>query len=83
MLELCLPFVRKGGYFAAYKSDNVSEELKTAKNALKKLNGAVSEVRHINLPGSEAGRTLIIIRKTAETAPFYPRKAGQPSKKPL
>lgn len=33
----CLPFVRKGGAFAAYKGENYAEELKTAKTTISEL----------------------------------------------
>lgn len=33
----CLPFVRKGGSFAAYKGENYGEELKAAKTTISKL----------------------------------------------
>lgn len=39
----CLPFVRKGGYFIAYKGENYREELSAAKDTLKKLGADLTE----------------------------------------
>lgn len=39
----CLPFVRKGGYFIAYKGENYREELSAAKDTLKKLGANLTE----------------------------------------
>ena len=85
LLEYCLPFVKPGGVFIAYKSGEVEEELKTADNALKRLNGKLREVKKITLPGTEEviERSFCIIEKTAATPKQYPRKAGTASKQPL
>ena len=39
----CLPFVRKGGCFIAYKGENYREELSAAKDTLKKLGADLTE----------------------------------------
>ncbi len=81
--EYCLPFVKKGGYFAAYKSENISSEIENSEKAVRKLGGIVKEIREINLPGTDIIRKIIIIEKTEATDKKYPRKAGKPSKEPL
>jgi len=81
--ELCIPFIKVGGYFAAYKSENISEEILNSENAVLKLGGRIKEIREINLPGSEIIRKIIIIEKVNKTEKTYPRKAGKPSKSPL
>lgn len=83
LTELCLPFVKVGGYFISYKSDAIQEELDKASKAIKKLGGRLAEVRHVTLPGSDAGRSFVIIKKVSPTPEIYPRKAGTPAKKPL
>ena len=35
--EYCIPYAKIGGYFAAYKSGNIGEEIENAKNAVKTL----------------------------------------------
>ncbi len=81
--ELCIPFVKVGGYFAAYKSENIAEEIKNSKSAIAKLGGKITEVKEIKLPGSNIIRKIVIIEKVKSTDKIYPRKAGKPSKDPL
>lgn len=81
--EYCLPFIRKGGYFVAYKSGNYEEELESAKNGIKILGGKVERISEFTLPGTDMKRSSIIIRKALNTPGKYPRKAGTPAKDPL
>jgi 16S rRNA (guanine527-N7)-methyltransferase len=81
--EYCLPFVKVGGYFAAYKSENISLEIDESKNAIMKLGGKIKEIREVNLPGTDIVRKIVIIEKFEATNSKYPRKAGKPSKDPL
>lgn len=81
--EYCLPFVKTGGYFAAYKSGKVDEEIAGAENALKILGGEVANVLRFTLHGTTEERSIVLIRKIAETSSKYPRKAGKPVKNPL
>ena len=83
LAELCLPFVRVGGVFAAYKGPRGKEELIEAENALKILGGKLTRLVEISLPQTDETRMLIIIRKEKATPQKYPRKAGTPEKKPL
>lgn len=81
--EYCLPFVRKGGIFAAYKSEKISEEIKSAEKAIAILGGSLKEQIEFTLPHSDIYRNIVIIEKKKETPGKYPRKAGLPSKEPL
>jgi len=81
--EYCMPFVKVGGYFAAYKSENISEEIESSKSAVEKLGGKISEIKEISLPHTHIVRKIVIIEKVKETSKVYPRKAGKPSKDPL
>ncbi len=81
--ELCLPFVKLGGYFAAYKSENISEEISESNNAINKLGGKIEDIKLIKIPNSDITRKIIIIEKIRITDKIYPRKAGTPEKKPL
>lgn len=81
--EFCLPFVRKGGIFAAMKGNDPSEELSEAKTSLRELRGELEKVESFSLPVEESTRHIILIRKTSSTPAKYPRKAGLPSKSPL
>ena len=79
--EYCLPFVKKGGWFVAYKTVSAEEEIRSAAGAIKLLGGApVSIVSN----GEESdGHVFAIVKKLSTTSPKYPRKAGLPSKQPL
>ena len=81
--EYCLPFVKKNGIFAAYKSAESHEEIKNALGAVKKLGGSLTEENVFILPGTEIERRIAIITKVKSTPAAYPRKAGTPSKDPL
>lgn len=81
--EYCMPFVKVGGAFIPYKSGKIEEELVAGKHAVFLLGGKVERVETFLLPGTEAERSLVIIRKNTEISKRYPRKAGLPSKEPL
>ncbi len=83
LLEYCLPYLRVGGIFAAYKSGNPEEELDRAGNALQILGGRVEKILHFQLPKSGDPRSIILIKKVRNTPAKYPRKAGKPQKSPL
>lgn len=81
--ELCLPFVRENGLFAAMKGTDVQEELIEADYSVKQLLSELTQVHSFVLPMEQAQRHIIIIRKNGRTPVKYPRKAGIPSKEPL
>ena len=79
LAEYCIPFVKNGGRFIAYKGSNIGEELRTSENALKILGGRIERVEKI--PGME--HCLIYVTKYRNTPKKYPRKAGTPEKNPI
>ncbi|RKM54923.1 16S rRNA (guanine(527)-N(7))-methyltransferase RsmG [Butyrivibrio sp. X503] len=81
--EYCLPYVKVGGRFIAYKSEKAGEELSKAKGAIHLLGGKLIDSPEFVLPDSDYSRTICIIEKREKTSKQYPRKAGVPSKKPL
>ena len=83
LAEYCLPFVRTGGLFVAYKSRTAEEELAAAANAVTTLGGSPEGITACNIGGDVETRALVRIRKTAETPEKYPRRAGIPAKRPL
>ena len=82
LCEYCLPFVRKGGCFIAMKG-KLDEELKNADRAISLLGGKIETIKEFQLPGTDADRTIVVIRKVKETPKRYPRQAGKPSKDPI
>lgn len=81
--EYCLPYVKVGGKFIAYKSEKAQDELKMAKGALHLLGGKLISSDEFLLPDSDVSRTICIVDKVETTSKKYPRKAGTPSKQPL
>lgn len=82
LAEYLIPFVKKGGKMIAYKSDNIEEEMKEAKTAIKILGGTKTEVIKIPLD-SETVRSLVIVTKGRPTPKKYPRGANKPRLNPL
>ncbi|AKA71257.1 16S rRNA (guanine(527)-N(7))-methyltransferase RsmG [Clostridium scatologenes] len=81
--ELCIPYVKVGGYFVAMKGPSVDDEIKEGKRAISILGGKIDDVIKINIEDSDLDHNLVIIEKIKETPKAYPRKAGTASKKPL
>jgi len=81
--ELCLPFVKVGGWFAAYKSGSVEIELEESLRAIGILGGRPEEIKRPDMKGFELDHRIVFIEKTRKTPEKYPRKAGTPAKEPL
>ena len=79
--EYCLPFVKKGGFFVAYKTAEAKDEIEAASSAVKTLGGA--PVRIADGGAEDDTHVFAIVEKIAATPKNYPRKAGLPSKQPL
>ena len=80
--ELCIPFVKLGGYFIAYKGPGVYEELENAEKAIKTLGGEVVEIKNAAY-GDDDEHKLLIIKKIKNTPKKYPRKPGEPVRNPI
>ena len=60
----CLPFVRKGGSFIAYKGENYEEELQQAAKVLRKNKARLSYIEsYKDMPEEISGHVLLIISK--------------------
>ena len=81
--ELCLPFVKKGGLFAAMKGPEAAEELREAEKGIALLGGKPERVAEYAVPGTELRHNAVLIRKTGDTPAQYPRRWGQMKKQPL
>lgn len=81
--ELCLPFVKRGGYFISYKSGQVDEEVQDAKRAIQLLGGKNTRLEKFALPNSDISRSFVVISKGISTPDNFPRKPGIPAKKPI
>lgn len=78
--EYCLPFVKKGGIFLAYKGD-ADEEARDSENAVKILGGKI--ITHDKYVLDGAKRSLIVIEKQKNTDAKYPRGNARIKNKPL
>lgn len=81
LAEYCLPFVKVGGRFVAYKG-NCSEEIKEAERAIEILGGEIEQTEKYELPDGER-RTLVVVKKVKRTPEKYPRGQGKERKSPL
>ncbi len=80
--EYCLPFVKVGGTFIAYKSGE-KEEIIEAESAYKVLGGKLKNCVYYELPEGYGGRQIAVVEKVKSTPPRYPRGQGRERKNPL
>lgn len=83
LCEYCLPFVRVGGLFLAWKGPGAEEEGKECEKALRTLGGELSAILPLDIPGTALDHRVVVIKKVRQTPAGYPRKAGKPTKNPL
>jgi 16S rRNA (guanine527-N7)-methyltransferase len=82
LCEYCLPFVKQGGLFIAYKSISCEEEIERAKKAMEKLGGELQEIYYYEIQ-EDRSNCLVIIRKKGRTSEKYPRRNNKPRKEPI
>ncbi len=83
LLELCIPYLKVGGYFVAMKGKQGKEELEQSKRALSLLGAKVISINEVELPESKEARINIVIQKEKETNRKYPRLYKDIVNKPL
>ena len=71
--ELCIPMVKKDGYFVAMKA-NAEDEIENSKEIIPLLGGKIVKVEQFKLPIEESTRTLIQVQKISITSSKYPRR---------
>lgn len=81
LVEYCLPFVKIGGTFIAYKSEKTTDEISESEHAIKTLGGVGLKVKEYSI--NDMYRTLIFIKKQFLTNPKYPRNQNKPRLQPL
>lgn len=82
LMEYCIPFVKKEGYFISYKGKKQEEEIEKASHAFTELGAAFRYCKNYELREEEE-RYLLFIQNNELTNNRYPRKDGKPKKKPL
>lgn len=83
--EYCVPLLRVGGCVVSMKGRLDTVELAEGERAAKMLGAEVEEIVRVPLlpEVGERERHLVVLRKTRETPPLYPRRVGVPAKQPL
>ena len=81
--EYLIPFIKVKGRCICMKSSDIDTELENAKNAIKILGCKIESKDKFNLPNSDLGRSIIVLRKVKNTPSKFPRKAGTPAKEPI
>ncbi len=83
LVEYLLPLCKIGGRCIALKGESAAAESAQAENALRLLGGRLGQLMPIELPQVAETHYLVVINKVAATPPYYPRRPGVPTKKPL
>ena len=81
LAELCLPYVKAGGYFLAMKGAMADEEMDEARRGIAQLGGRI--VRVYEYPVADAVHRAVVIEKVRPTPPQYPRAFAKIKKNPL
>jgi 16S rRNA (guanine527-N7)-methyltransferase len=81
--EYALPLVKIGGTVILYRGNWTEEEATSLELAVAKLGGEIVNVDRFTTPISNSIRHCISIGKIAATHPYYPRRVGIPTLKPL
>ena len=83
LAEWLAPCARVGGSVLFMKGPQIEEELADASRALQTLGLGEPRVRKLVLPGTEAGRALVVLPKLRPTPPLYPRSTPEARRRPL
>lgn len=81
LAELCLPFVKVGGWFVAMKGAQARQELAEAEQAIGLLGGKVDRI--FDYPISGATHSAILVKKIKPTPRQYPRRYAKIKQQPL
>ncbi len=82
LLEYCIPLVKDGKYFIAFKG-NISREILNIEHAKNELKCELISIAEFTLPIENSTRTLLKFEKQGITNKIYPRIYSQIKKKPL
>ena len=74
LAELCLPFVKVGGWFLAMKGTDCDQELEQAQPLIAALGGRLEGMEDYAIPHTEVTHRVVRIKKIAATPSQYPRR---------
>ena len=80
--EYCLPYVKVGGQFVAYKSTNIDSEITESKNCISILGGKINKCITYQIEKNII-RTAVIVDKYKKTDFKYPRGQNKPRISPI
>jgi len=83
IIEYSLPLLKTGGICLMYRGKKPEKELGESENAMEVLGAKLEEVYKYRIRKDDPERSLVKVRKVAETDEKYPRRLGIPSKRPL
>lgn len=83
LCELCLPYVKVGGYFLAMKAVDCGEELSTAAGGAQRLGGRLRPCFDYAIPHTDVSHRVVLVEKAAPTPKGYPRRWAKIQKAPL
>ncbi len=81
LAELCLPYVKVGGFFLALKGAMTTEEVEEASRAITTLGGKVRKIHEYSVAG--AVHRIVVVEKVRPTPKQYPRAFAKIKKNPL
>lgn len=81
LLELCLPYVRVGGYFVAMKGMQAEQEIQEAQKAIRTLGAKLDKI--YEYPIGDATHYALVFKKIKPTPPAYPRRFAKIKQQPL
>lgn len=81
LCELCLPYIKTGGYFLAMKGSAAAQEAREAERAIALLGGRLEEIIEFTVDG--ASHPVLKIKKVSPTPAGYPRRYGKIKQQPL
>lgn len=79
--ELCLPYVKKNGYFLALKGPAAEEEVSNASRAINILGGELDGIADVLIDGAD--HKIVLVKKVRHTPIKLPRKPALISKTPI
>ena len=83
LMEICVPYVKKEGYFISLKGASYLEEIENSSNAASKLKVKIAKKDIYNLPQNMGERAILTYKKYDYTPNTYPRMYAKIKKNPL
>ena len=81
LAELTVPFAKVGGTVIAFKGEAGKEEAEKAARAVNILGVSLVSIQDAGVSGTN--HVFAVMKKVRKTPEKYPRKAGDPARKPL